>query len=168
MANLLPPLALTQARSRLWFRALGVGAVALTVAALVAGLALIPAFLAAHLADESLGDAGLSEVRPEEQAAALRAQNYIRILGPLASATSTGSDVIGAAVAARPPGVKITSIAYHAGSLLVSGTAQNRQAVSAYRDALDADDRFTAISVPVAALVGAQDGRFTLTLNGSF
>ena len=40
--------------------------------------------------------------------------------------------------------------------------------MSEYRDALSGSGRFVDVAVPVAALVGTQEGKFTITLSGSF
>jgi hypothetical protein len=67
--------------------------------------------------------------------------------------------------------VSLESISYNAGEegeLSIVGSAQGRELVNDYRAALVREGFFTNVSVPVAALVGASEGNFRMTLTGAF
>jgi hypothetical protein len=143
-----------------------------TVGALIAALSLIPSLFFISTARAALNAPTIEEVSSarDDQAKAMRAQTLIEALKPLASASTTPSDALTETLALRPTGISISTITYHAGSrsIVLTGTSVRREDVSAYRDALEASDMFSSVVVPLAALAGTQDGRFTITLNGTF
>jgi hypothetical protein len=101
-----------------------------------------------------------------EQEAAFRSQKLIAIAKPLAIATTSPSELLTRALAARPADVVVTNISYRSGerSIVLAGVSPRRSAMDAYRSALENSEAFTSVSVPVSALLGTQDGRFTVTL----
>lgn len=166
MANVLPH-ARTILVRRMRARFVIVLGFTLSAAALVAILALLPAFIVTSIARAGLA-APASVEAPEEQAEAARALALIQTLTPFAT-TTTPSTTLLEALEVRPSGVRVTSVRYSAGapaSLILSGTSARREGVNEYRDALLVDNRFGTVSVPVAALVGTQEGRFSITLTG--
>ncbi len=155
-------------------RFLFIGSATLAAGACIAILALLPAIVSVRIARASL-DAPLQESAhgnaSADQAAAARAQALIGALRPIAQATSSPTDVISFALAQKPAGISITNITYTGGDkseIVLSGMSGAREAVNTFRDALEKTGRFSSVVVPVAALVGTQDGRFTVTLSGSF
>ncbi len=54
------------------------------------------------------------------------------------------------------------------GQIVIAGTASAREPVNDFRSALMATGLFDGVSVPVAALVGALEGNFSMTLTGKF
>lgn len=139
----------------------------LAACALVALLALLPAFLSISIARAGLSSETGGEA-PVEQAEAARTLALIQTLNAFV-ATSSPSLTLEAALAIRPQGVSVNSVRYSGGasaSLVLSGVSSRREGVNQYRDALLADGRFGKVSVPVAALVGTQEGRFSMTLSG--
>lgn len=166
MANVLPGAHTTNAR-RMRARLIMVLGLTLSAAAVVAILALLPAFMSISIARAGLASESGSEA-PTEQAEAARTLALVKTLEAFAGTTSP-SAVVPEVLALRPQGVVVTSVRYSSGvpaSLVISGLSAQREGVSGYRDALVADGRFGKVSVPVAALVGTQDGRFSITLSG--
>lgn len=148
-----------------------VGALVLTIGAAVACLALLPALVSVQVAHASLN------APPEESAAARddqqkasRAQVLVTALGSLASATTSSANALAGALALRPTGISVTAITYQANAhtIQLSGTSPRREAVNAFRDALEGSGAYSSVTVPVAALVGTQEGRFTITLKDGF
>lgn len=165
MSNVLPNARTTYLR-RVRARFVIVLGLTFSAAAVVAILALLPAYIATSIARAGLVSSAGGEA-PAEQAEAARTLALIQALTPFATTTSSGK--LAEALELRPPGVRVTSVRYSAGapaSLVLSGTSLRREGVNEYRDALLVDNRFGKVSVPVAALVGTQEGRFSITLTG--
>lgn len=145
--------------------------VVFTVGATVASLALLPAFLTVFVARASVAPS-VEEARGsrDDSAAASRAQMIVGALKPLVSATTTPSVALEQALELQPRELSITSITYEAAAhkLVLSGVADERGAVNVFSDALKGSGVFTNVNVPVAALAGTQEGRFTMTLTGTF
>lgn len=143
--------------------------IALFAGATIAAASLLPALISVRLAFGALPqEVTLSETARDDQTKHARALAVVAALGPSVLATTTPAATAFAALAAKPAGVSVTSLNYSKGRMLVSGLSRDRQAVNDYREALESDTRFTSVTVPVAALVGTQDGRFTITLMGNF
>lgn len=171
MANVIPfeerKILLKRQKERYVF----VGSVMLLVCALVANAALIPALIAIRV-DRATLVTSVEQVRAEvanDQAVQVYTQGLLDSLNPIFAATTTPSTLLTVALQLQPPGISITSASYTGGAgsaLVLSGTSQNRQALNAFRDALEKEGRYSSVVIPVAALVGTQDGRFTITLSG--
>lgn len=172
MSNVLPPEARLTMMRRARARFVLVGALVLLSCAVVALLSLLPAFVSISVARSSLSEESSEErTAREDQTAIARAQTLVQVLNPLAGATTSPVAVLNEVLTRRPAGLSVTSITYTGGStdtFLLSGTSARRDAVGTYRDALRASGKFNEVAVPVGALVGAQDGRFSITLSGSF
>jgi len=172
MANVLPLAGKKAVEKRMRARFLLIGSLAIAVAAIVAILSVVPAFMSVRIAHASL-ESSLQESagsQSEDQAAAARAQALIGAFKSIASATSSPSDALAAALAQKPAGISITAITYTSGKneIVLSGLAARREAVNQFRDMLEKTGRFSGVAVPVGALVGTQEGRFTVTLSGAF
>lgn len=157
----------SKARSRLVF----VAAAVVAAGGLLACLSLAPVLISISTAQAALNAPSLEEEASlrEDQVKGLRAQALITALTPLlATTTPTGS--VSSALELLPAGVSVTSVSYDSGGkkIVLSGTSARREAVNAYRDALEASGLFSSVVIPVAALVGTQEGRFTITLTGAF
>lgn len=169
MANVLPIKEKKRVLRSLRSRFVVTAAIVLMVGALIASAALVPAIISVLSAMSGLpSDAELSETARDDQTKHARALALVTALNPVVLATTTPSASVTAALSVRPKGVSVTSVSYSKGKILISGSSSNRQAVNDYREALEADPRFTSVTVPVAALVGTQEGRFTMTLAGQF
>ena len=81
-------------------------------------------------------------------------------------ATSSSLDDVVAALSQEGPGIRITDVSYSPSihSLTLSGTAQTPSDVNTFRENLQTDLRFSDVSVPVSALLGSQNGGFTITM----
>jgi energy-coupling factor transporter transmembrane protein EcfT len=171
MANVIPREGLSKMQKRNTARFLLIGALMIGGAAVIAILAILPAYVSVRVARAALDSTNQgvgTESLGEDQAAAVRTQGLITNLSPIANATTSPVDALMTALAQKPAGISITTFTYTSGTktLLLTGTSQQREAVNAFRDALEASGRFGSVAVPVAALVGAQEGRFTVTLGG--
>ena len=142
-------------------------------AAILSALALLPSYLALHSGGESTVPAETIE-RSADQAdrsAIIRTQQLVSKLAPLVSASTTPTQTISRALAARPSDIGVDHIVYTAGApgtLIIGGTARAREAVSAYRQALMGDSLWKSVMVPVGDLAGAPGARFSVTLSGDF
>lgn len=172
MANVLP----LEEKKRLdqSFRAryIGLGSLVLILAALVAILAMVPSFFAIRFARASLAPIETSaRASSDDQKQANRAQALLGALKPQLAATSSPTSALTRALAVRPAGISITQISYSRGEpskIVLTGTSASRDAINRFRGALEKDGAFSSVSIPVSALVGVQEGKFTATLTGNF
>lgn len=160
-------------RRRMSARFLLIGSLMLAASAILAILAILPAYISVSISRATLESSTEAAVQSPsgDQAAAQRTQSFITLLKPLASATSSPATTLVTALTQKPAGVSITSISFVGGAkqtLILSGVSSRREAVNQFRDALEKTGLFSSVAVPVAALVGTQEGRFTITLTGSF
>ena len=140
--------------------------------AAAAALTLFPSFVALEIAAPRATEEATGAEADRADATALeRSQLLIRELLPVVSATSSPVAVVEKALSLKPTGVRVTRMIYTSGeeegkiTLIGSGT---RDAVSAYKDALTNSGDFTAVAVPVGALVGSEGGGFSIVLAGEF
>jgi hypothetical protein len=170
MANVIPREGLSKMQKRNSAHFLLIGSLMLSAGAIVAILAILPAYVSVRIAHAAVDSSqrAAEENLSTDQAAALRTQGLLKHLAAVASATTSPTEALTTALSQKPAGVSITVVSYTASSksMLLTGTSQRREAVTAFRDALEGSRRFTTVAVPVAALVGTQEGRFTVTLNG--
>lgn len=139
------------------------------VLSILALVALIPSFAALEantLSDEELTAQGSSAA--ENQKSMSKSQQLLNAVIPIITSTSSPNAVIARALTLKPKGATVQRIRYTAQSktIQLAGVA-NRDALTAYRTALEIDGTFTTVSVPVAALVGS-NGQFSITLGGNF
>lgn len=173
MSNVLPPTAQQAVRSAYRARFIVAGSLVAIACALLAILALLPSFLVLVISGNasSAARSSASASATADSAAIAQAQALVAALSPIVSATTTPTDAIRAAIAARPAGVTVGHITYTSGApgtLMLVGSGQTPSGISAYREALAADPHFTSVSVPVSDLVGAQGGQFSITASGNF
>lgn len=172
MANVLPP----EVQKKVWAmyqaRFVLVTSLVLLALAAAAAITMIPSYVAVQIAESGPGQEAAETEEVRAHAIALeRSQFLIRELMPVVSATSSAVDAMTATLAMRPDGVRVTRIMYVAdaeeGRLTLVGSGPRSQ-VSAYKDALTNSGLFTAVSVPVGALVGSEGGGFSIVLVGKF
>lgn len=172
MANVLPP----DAQKKVWatYRARFILVTSLVLLALAgaAAVTMFPSYVAVQLAESRTSEEGTEAEEVRAQAIALeRSQFLIKELMPLVSATSSAVDVVAATLDMKPSAVRISRIIYaqepEEGRLTLIG-AGSRGDVSAFKDALTNSGLFTAVSVPVGALVGSESGGFSIVLAGPF
>ncbi len=151
-----------------------VGAAAALICAGIAFVLLIPSFLMVVIdTGQATPDSTIvSSKQQTSDAGALAHTNaLLAVLAPIAQTGSTPTAIIADALALRPAGVRIDQIMYHAGSpstLMLTGAADTSGEINVYQTTLSADPHFTSVSIPVGALVGADGGRFSITLAGAF
>lgn len=174
MVNVLPD----GARKNVWrfYRARLVFAAAATLctSGLFALLALLPAY-AALRAESSFFDtkssaaAGVQKGKDAERDQILRTRILLEQLSPVASSTAPVLDALLSALDTRPAGVTVDRMNYVRGAeVIIGGSARSREGVQAYVAALRLDPRWKNISVPIGDLAGTGDGRFSITLTGTF
>jgi hypothetical protein len=172
MTNVLPP----DAQKKVWamYRARFILVTALVLLGLAAAsaLTLVPSYVAIRMLAASAQDAAPEfSVERSDVIALERSQHLINAALPLLSSTSSAMSVVEEAIRLRPTGVRISRVTFSAGAeedritLIGSGT---RGQVSAYRDALTGSGLFSGVAVPVSALVGSNQGGFSIVLTGSF
>jgi hypothetical protein len=166
MSNVLPTAQKKIEVRRFRLRILAMGAAVIALGGVVASLSLLPALISIRIAESSVTSSVAEASAKEDQAQAFRAQNIIDATMPLATATTSPMDILFFALAEKPVGVSVTGMTVSKESIMLSGESGSRVAINMYRDALDASGRFGSVVVPVSALVGTQDGRFTITLSG--
>jgi hypothetical protein len=137
--------------------------------AVLAYVALIPSFVALEansLTEEELS--AQSSTAAESLKAMTKSQALLTAVLPVIAATSSPVRAMEKALSLKPKGAVVNRIRYVGTSktIQLGGTA-NRDVLTAYRTALEADGTFKTVSVPVAALVGAS-GQFSITLGGTF
>lgn len=171
MSNVLPQ----DGQKKIWTmyrsRFVLVTSIMLLALAAFAAAALIPTAVAV-ISTESAAEMSQDDAIENEAALAIDyAQALIQELGPRLSATSSPLETVIFALQARPGGVRVNRINYVAGEeeyrITFLGSAV-REDVSAYRDALTRSGRFSGVAVPVGALVGANDGNFSIVMTGQF
>ena len=169
MTNVLP----IPAQKNLWgvhrARFLIILSLVLLALAAAAALALVPSYVALEANTVSPDDAvAQKSTAAESMKSMTRSQALLNALAPVVLATSSPTADVEKALALRPKGVTVGHIRYISSSktIQLGGTA-SRDALTAYRAALENDGTFTTVSVPVAALVGTS-GQFSVTLQGNF
>src|SRR3989338_759494 len=173
MANILPRDAMKDVRAFYRARVVLAGSLLAIACGAIALLALVPAYA---ICNEEQGQGEAVQAAPSPASSAdreeiARAQVLLRELKPIASSTPSVLEFVEAILAPRPAGVAIQSVRLARGApgtLVVTGTAPSRAAISAYRAALSDDPRFESVSVPIGNLTGAKNDRFTVTITGHF
>ncbi|MEN9561540.1 MAG: hypothetical protein RIQ56_813 [Candidatus Parcubacteria bacterium] len=168
MANLLLPEMVRNVKAKARDRLLLTWALLLTATAIVAALALLPSFLVLRIMEP--GDrTALEKVREDKQGLQELAQSQaiLKDLANVVAATSSPSRAIREALMARPKGITVHNVTYSGSpaTLVISGNGASRDVISEYRENLLKDKRFMSVSIPVSALVGAEEsGAFSATV----
>lgn len=177
MSNVIPSAArhalVRDAKARLVF----VGALLVGLAAVVSIAALIPALLLTVV--PLIGEHGEMSDSEKEQAAlyeesrtqAAQTRAHLAVLLPFTEERVSPQSLISRVYSLRPSGVSISAIKYYAGTsgqIVITGTSEAREPLNDFRTTLTDTGLFESVSVPVAALVGALEGNFSMTLSGKF
>ena len=176
MSNVLPQEARAQILRITRLRVLLLGALVLSITAVIAILAVLPAFLSIALPllntpDTNPAQEEQAKLQEVDRESASRTRTLLASLAPFAGERASVSVVIARVYELRPPDVTIEKIAYEMGtkgSITITGSSDSRESVNDFRTALVDEGAFEGVSVPVAALVGALSGNFTITLTGKF
>jgi len=173
MTNVLPSNDMQAVLRTARARFLLVGGIAFACAGFGSCLALIPALFMVAAPEDGVPqrpEVAQQEVAHREAISHTRAM--LAELAPLAKERRSFHEALTTALTAQPDEVEIASVAYRSsdtgGVIVLTGTASGRESVNAYREALSDSGAFESVSVPVAALVGALAGNFTITLSGAF
>ncbi len=175
MSNVLPTTAKKKILHDTQMRVVAVGSIAAAAAALVAILALTPVFLTSSiplLTGEVPASSDETMVLFEEnRKESSRIRAVLAVLVSFTEEKPSVQKIIERVYALRPKGVVIERMQYQSGKpghITIIGLSDAREPVNDFRAALVEEGVFASVSVPVAALVGALDGRFTMTLSGDF
>ena len=166
MSNLLPPVA--QKRMRAEFRSrflLAIGLV-LLLGAIFFAFALIPAALSVAASSPN-APKDISQQSGNTKVDSAAIAHTKALLGALAPLSATSSlDAVLAALSQKAIGIHIDDISYSipGGSIALAGHSDSPSDVNTYQEALQSDLRFSNVSVPVSALLGSQNGSFTITM----
>lgn len=153
------------------------GALIIAASAIAGLVALAPSFFVIYFPGAAIeqnaqaGVSGQDAKRREDGETTSRIRILLSELSSLTAASTPVSELVESVYQARPAGVTIGGIAYARGmpsTITIVGEARSRDDVSAFRNVLAEDKRYEKVSVPVAALVGALAGNFTITLSGQF
>lgn len=139
--------------------------------ALLASLSMLPSYLALHAVASPGNSSPGSTSGDSDRTEIARAQSLLQVLGPLIAATTSPTKAISLALGRKGGGVRIDHITFTSGepdTITISGFAETPVKIDTYRKALAAEAFFKNVSVPVGDLVGAQGGRFSMTLQGNF
>jgi Tfp pilus assembly protein PilN len=99
-----------------------------------------------------------------DSAALTRAKALLTQLAPMDATSSL--DALAAALSRAGTGITVDDIQYSVSgrSISLAGHAQTPDEVNTFNEALQSDPRFTGVSVPVSALLGSENGSFTITM----
>jgi len=179
MSNLLPREKSEMEWNRFQYRALLILALVLLGSATFSFFTLLPAHIAMQV-ERSAAERpdtdqtkvlspAENQVRIERQEV-IRSRTLLNTITPIISSTSSPTESINTALSLRTNGIRVDRIAFVAGvdgGITLSGLSLGRENINQYKDALIKSARFKGVSVPVGALVGSEDGRFTITLTGA-
>ena len=175
MTNVLPKETRARIEAHVHAKFVVVGAIMAASSGAIALLSILPAYVSIYLPRTALEDASRELRDLEAQAGEDRAvvARTRAIVGELAGvrAEPQAAPLIGDILAQKPASIIIENIAYRPGSpgtITLTGKTPDRRDLEAYRERLTAMQRFSSVSIPVAALVGALSGAFTITLSGNF
>ncbi len=177
MSNILPPSERARVARNARDRIILSASVMFSLAALVALLALVPSLVSVAIPlmtsrnMPSSAETERASLHEENRTEASRTRAMLVVLAPFATERPPVYSRISKLYAVRPSGVSIETIRYQSGSpgqITVMGVSDAREPVNDFRTALVGEGEYESVSVPVAALVGALEGRFTMTLSGSF
>jgi hypothetical protein len=170
MTNVLPPIADKRLKAEYRARFLLIGSMILLVSAICFLGALAPAEIALMTAPAVpvVAAQGSAADLKNDQAAITNTKALLAALQPITATSSLNA--LAAALSARPSGISINRISYNVttNTITLVGTANTPDSVNAYHVALQNDPRFTNVSVPIGALLGEEDGSFTMTISGNF
>lgn len=184
MTNVLPSNTQTAIMRKTSARFLLTGGIILTCSGIIACLSLVPAFLAAQVPENSASGGANGELVAQEQEdrkTVTRLRTFLIELSPFLAEKISVHDAMQTALALAPEDISITGVGYKievqeqeegkdpikTGQITITGVA-SRDDVNAFREALIQEPTFKSVAIPVAALVGAREGNFTMTLSGDF
>lgn len=174
MANLLPKEALRSVRKLHKARFVFVGSLVASTCGVFALLTLIPTYILVsieHPMTSTTSDGEIALPASTDRDDLVRAQIMAKELQPFASSTASALPILAAILDVRPAGTIITSIRFARGnphSIIINGEAPSRDEINEYRAILTRDARYENVSVPIGVLAGSEDGRFSITITGSF
>jgi len=170
MMNLLPEKARSAISWDMAHRMLLSSSLLLFGAALVTLLSLAPGLLVLIVGVPGTQVTAASSGKSADTSAIAQTQALISQVSPAIATTTAPTRAIVVALSLKENNITVDHITYSSDgqSLVLSGSAGVKDSVNSYRAVLAADRRFSSVTVPVSALVGADSGKFTITLTGNF
>ncbi len=177
MANLLPFENKKKLRAEYHYRVTIIAAAAFLITVLIAGVFLLPSYfiaqskqIAAESRVEVLKKVSESKEDRDIQAALATANKKLSILA--SSEHEPISKHFETVIALRPSGIGITSLFYgrtaQVSHIDLEGYAKTREALLAFKKALERQSSFTEIILPITHLVKENDINFSMTIHGDF
>lgn len=170
MINLLPLQNLRRARREYYMRLMALSGVALAMVLLSSAAFLIPSYLFARIER----DAALATFERLKSALDEGAANDSRALSRTAELLEVANKDAARAVPqlreilrAQPGGVALSRVAFEVREqpqFSVSGVAQTREVLLAFRDTLRESETFENVELPIGSLAKAVDIEFSLTI----
>ena len=174
MANILPSETRRDIRRATLARLALALSMLMIICALLTYVIFLPSYIGLVSAPHAASPSATSITKEQQTldtAVVRHVNSLLTAIGPGIMASSTPVDIIESALAARPAGVHVVQIMYSNGtpsSLVLSGTSDTDTGINDYRAALAANPQFASVTVPVGALVGTDNGRFSITITGTF
>ncbi len=175
MSNVLPQETRARIETFVRYKFVVILALILIGSAFIALLSILPAYVSIYVPKLALEETSRELREAEAQAnddrtTVARTKALTAELGAVRSEPVI-APLIETVLAEKPRTITISNIVFRPGSpgsLVLTGTSEDRRDLEAYRERLTALGRFDTVSVPVAALVGALSGSFTITISGTF
>jgi hypothetical protein len=173
MTNMLPKDALGNARAFYRSRFVFVASLILIVCALLAFVVLLPAYSIVRDGEDDAPSTPESSSALGDDADRVeidRARELVKEFRAFATSTAPTLSLLEEVLTVRPSGItidRIDMIRGEGGSIVLSGRAATRDLLNKYRTVLTENSRFKNVTIPLGALAGGADDRFTLTLSGS-
>jgi len=171
MANLLPALYARTIWRFYMARLILATALIFIIGAMLAALSLVPAYWTLRTSEKAapMAPGSIDQTTQQtDRVTLISATSYTTALLAIVSASTTPSAALTEILNVKPQAIGIDRIAYTQGSIVIGGSALTPSTLEQFRSTLAANPLFKQVSVPVSALVGADQGRFTLTLTGAF
>jgi len=174
MTNLIPPDAIKAVKKEYWVRVLSVWAFLLTGTFVVFSALLVPTYVLfeSQIKGFELEEAQTDKEPSEDYNQALdEITRANELAGQLSQETETfnASELLSAVEAAQSDAILINRFSYEregetVNSIKLSGTAEDRNSLASFADALKRHPLFTEAEVPVSSLVREEDLPFNITV----
>ena len=171
MSNLLPIPAEQELIRTFRMQLLLLASLFLISAGIIAGVILVPSSIIVKKNRASLesGIAALNASTTDSVDMELLSHMRLRmdVLAPLLLSTTTPSGMIEGVLAFEHAGVIVNRITYNtdkAATIVLSGSSASSDQIIEYQRALLSSGKYTNVSVPVGALAGVDNDRFSITI----
>lgn len=157
-------------------RAVSMGALVCTCAAIAVILGLVPAYMTVHT-ERVARDAALAALQDAKEGEHSDRETLLVARKRTAALQAIGkkgelSTALSLMLASRPKGVALRTFVYahkdNAATLSVSGTAPDSATFRQYTDVLKGKTPIDKVTVPLTSLANLEGGAFTISVSGAF